>query len=436
MFSWIQRLSSDTLPDADFDYESLDGWEWAQETLAPSALNWAISVGHEAADKAQKTRMLADAASGDQVGIIERKAAVSGVLTTLSVLVSESQEWKTPKNIKDHAVDAYRRGVPLPSIIRFVWVHHNKVQEELLVEQRRLDSLNGADALQILYTRMNSVVEQYIGDLIVAYKQQESEGDGASPERKRVLIEALLDGEPQSLGISRYLGLDLDQPYGILLLKNRAEETVLGSASDVDEIAREVAKAVGLKAVVVQIVAKGVFVIVRESEGLRPRNARQLLRLPSAVIAGYSSFTRGELELPAAIDEARAALRVAEHPARGVDGGDVVGPDVGAIFSFIDIDSPGLARFLRAKLGSLALDSRRNRELRDTLESFIALGRSRKATGKELTLAPNTVAYRVDQALGKAGITLEEGTDVGGLLAALRILKELPELFGAETQEN
>ncbi|MHA2789606.1 PucR family transcriptional regulator [Corynebacterium sp. S7] len=436
MFSWIQRLSCDTVPDHGLNNAELDGWQRATESLTPSALNWAINVAHEAADKAQETRMLADATSSEQISAMERKAAIAGVLTTLCVLVSESKEWKTPKNITDHAIDAYRRGVPLPSIIRFVWVHHNKVQEELLIQQRRLDPLNGADALQILYTRMNIVVERYIADLIVAYKQQEGEGDGASPERKRVLIEALLEGEQQPLGIGRYLGLDLDKPFAVLLVRGRQVKNLLGSADEADELARLVADAVGFKAVLVQVVARGVFVIVREQVNGKRRRPRQLLQLPAEIIAGYSSMQRGELNLPAAIDEARASLRVAQHPARGATGADVVGSEVGEIFSFIDIESPGLTRFLQARLGPLVLDSPRNRELRDTLESFIALGRSRKATGKDLALAPNTVAYRVDQALEKAGITLGDETDVGGLLAALRILKELPELFGAETPEK
>jgi hypothetical protein len=66
--------------------------------------------------------------------------------------------------------------------------------------------------------------------------------------------------------------------------------------------------------------------------------------------------------------------------------------------ALITADGEHALWFMRETLGALAQSSPRMRELRETLRSYLATGRSLVATAREVHISRNTVTYRVKQA--------------------------------------
>ena len=74
-------------------------------------------------------------------------------------------------------------------------------------------------------------------------------------------------------------------------------------------------------------------------------------------------------------------------------------------------DEPAdLADFVADTLGGLVVDDPWRQSLRGTLEVFLATNRSYAATADQLTVHRNTVHYRIQQAVEKHGILLEDNT--------------------------
>ncbi|MEU4498317.1 helix-turn-helix domain-containing protein [Streptomyces sp. NPDC023998] len=135
----------------------------------------------------------------------------------------------------------------------------------------------------------------------------------------------------------------------------------------------------------------------------------------------------------AEVDRARLPVRVAiGNPRAGLDGFRLsirgasrakalalaAGEAAPRVVSFAEVapvallaDEPAdLADFVADTLGGLVVDDPWRQSLRGTLEVFLATNRSYAATADQLTVHRNTVHYRIQQAVEKHGILLEDNT--------------------------
>jgi DNA-binding PucR family transcriptional regulator len=159
--------------------------------------------------------------------------------------------------------------------------------------------------------------------------------------------------------------------------------------------------------------------------------------LPPWLLLCIGPVAPGADGLRLGIQGALEARDIARHPGRGSVSGkraDIVTYDAVGVVALMLRDVPRLIRFVKATLGDLAKQSRRNEEVRSTLVAFLLHGRSRKKAAEILHVAPNTVAYRVEQAQSLMPRTPD--SDLLATLLALRVLEILPnlhEVYGART---
>jgi sugar diacid utilization regulator len=117
------------------------------------------------------------------------------------------------------------------------------------------------------------------------------------------------------------------------------------------------------------------------------------------VHAGPEGFARSHVQATAAHEVARAA---------GPDGGSVVPYDEVASLVFLCTDLPRARRWVAEVLGALAVDGRRENELRHTLAVYCATHRSLVAAARELNCHKNTVRFRLQSIETLLGRSVDE----------------------------
>lgn len=98
-----------------------------------------------------------------------------------------------------------------------------------------------------------------------------------------------------------------------------------------------------------------------------------------------------------------------------------------ALLALLVADPDAAGRYVRTALGDLTGADVKSAAIRETLAAYLRHGRSRTAAAQELSLAANTVAYRVRQAeklLGRSAT--ERATDT---VIALLLAQEFPALL-------
>ncbi|MGP3999414.1 PucR family transcriptional regulator [Streptomyces sp. 8N706] len=129
---------------------------------------------------------------------------------------------------------------------------------------------------------------------------------------------------------------------------------------------------------------------------------------------------RAKLPVRVAIGNARSGLEGFRRSVRGASRAKTVALAAGdaapRAVSFAQVapvallaDEPAeLADFVADTLGGLAVDEPWRQSLRETLRVFLATNRSYAATAEQLTVHRNTVHYRIQQAVEKYGVLVED----------------------------
>ena len=98
-----------------------------------------------------------------------------------------------------------------------------------------------------------------------------------------------------------------------------------------------------------------------------------------------------------------------------------------AVAALASCDAEHAASFVQRVLGPLAADDEATYRVATTLSVYLQENRSRARAARRLTVHPNTVSYRVDQAQMILGRSID--TDSLDLAVALVLLPTLPGLL-------
>lgn len=411
-----------------------------RSSLSESAVRWGAVIAVDVAESVSRERAqeMLEGHAGDTG--LEGAASAAAVLTTLACLKTGATHPDAPPETLRHVRAAFRQGAELSSILRFVWAHHAQVEERLLLAQRELapQEQDGA-GLQDLHMRMNLILDSYVSGMVAAYEDERAGWEGGSPARRRRLIDLLMAGEDLPADAEGLLGIRLGGHHLVAvagsargMMSDRQLESVkaLGSAgAAVLDASRWFAQDYG----------DAVLLCWSFSDPPADGTARTLalIDLPPWLLLSIGPVAPGVDGLRFGIQGALEARDIARHPGRGPVSGkraDIVTYDAVGVVALMLRDEPRLIGFVKATLGDLAKRSPRNEEVRSTLLAFLLHGRSRKKAAEILHVAPNTVAYRVEQA--QSLMTRNPDSDILATILALRVLEILPNLdeaFDART---
>ena len=431
-FSWLDRLAAGPTGEPESLARGLDILSPAQEALRPAVLNWGLVTAARVADEVSELRRSESITVWSGTERLERLACTAGVLTTLVSMRTGEPVTKAPEEMLRQIRAVFHQGGDLSSVIRFVWSHHVRFQERLLIAQRELaTSADSGGDVQDLHSRMNQILDVYISSIDSEFRLEQQRSDGGVPAQRRLLIEEVLAGQPVPVNPEERLGVPLSGSYFFVFLGSgqgllaeeqreqlrRLRQDIAGQLGSVDGFSQDLGEN--------SLLWCFVFAVRPDPE---VREQLRRIRFAPDLRIGVGPLARGGAQLSAAILGASGAREVSVHPARHPveNRADVVFFDEVRLLGILTREDRDIGLFLNQTLGELARDTRKNADLRRTLLVYLLNGRSRKEAAKQLHIAANTVAYRVAQARDLAGSRkLDASTDV---LAALHILDHLPGL--------
>lgn len=434
---WLDNLSGPGSNAGTAHLRDMTTLESAREVLPETVISWALDAAEGVADEVDALRQSESIAVHEGTGRLERLACAAGVLTTLVSLRSGEPVDHAPEEMLRQIRSAYHQGEELSSLIRFVWSHHARFQERLLLAQRELaPTEDSSRQLQDLHTRMHQILEVYISAIDAEFRREENRWAGGVPAQRRELLEKILaDGDvPADAG--ERLGLRLDGGYFFAFLGSR--ESVFDDLrrEQIRHLREQVGREIGAVDGFSQDFGDDdiLWCLTFPAPPVeRAGHPLASVRLPADLQIGVGSLVQGPRKLGTALRGAAEARRFSRHPARAERNraaADLVFHDDIRVLSIMTRADDELAAFAEHILGDLAADTPKNADLRRTLLTYLMHSRSRKEAARLLHISPNTVAYRVDQA--RALMQSEDGAPSLEVLVALKLLEFLPGLTAAE----
>lgn len=435
-FTWIDQLKANRTAEIEHLFQQLRIYSLAIETLHPDVLNWGISIATRVVEEVRELRRTEGISVVDGAEKLEQLACTAGVITTLVSLRAGIPVRQAPDEMLQQIRSAFHQGGDLPSVIRFVWSHHVRFQERLLIAQRSLATdVDQGTEIQDLHSRMNEILDVYISSIDTEFRLEQQRSDGGAPARRRLLIEQVLRGEEPTSLVEEALGVPLSGDYFFLQISS--ERGLLGDDRREELrrlrglISNDLGGGSGFGQELGENSALWCFTLQTGSTF----NLRERIRkasLPHDLRVGVGPIVRGVVDLARGILGSAIAHGVSENSARHVVSGraDVVFFEDVRLLGLMKLTRPEMEIFLNDALGDLSRDTEKNSVLRETLLAYLLRGKSRKEAAKLLHISPNTVAYRVAQAREISGQrVIDDSVDV---LVALQILEYLPG-FGGST---
>lgn len=222
-------------------------------------------------------------------------------------------------------------------------------------------------------------------------------------ERARV-IRNMLAGESVDLAeVERVLKVDMSGHHQAVVFRSSSDK--LAPDGELARFAEELAQLLGSRSMLLTSTGgRGVCLWLgwRRPPGARPMRARAALVPPPWLQAVFGPITQGVEGFRRTYIGARAASHLPAHPDTWYrDYRDV------ALQSLVLADPEQAQCLATVILGPLAEPDRGVAELRKTLRTYLAAGRSRLHSASRLHVARNTVAYRVAKAVKLLGRELE-----------------------------
>ncbi|MDR7329869.1 PucR family transcriptional regulator [Corynebacterium guangdongense] len=437
--TWLDDLRASDSPVGLDDLLDTTTVATVRKVLPETVITWALATAAQVADEVEELRRSGSIVVRPETRNIERLACAAGVLTTVASLRSGKPVTQAPDEMRRQVRAAFHRGADLSSIIRFVWSHHARFQEKLLLAQRELAPATGSGAqLQDLHTRMHQILEAYISAIDAEFHHEQDRWQGGAPAQRRALIEEMLAGQEHPDDPESRLGIRLTEPYVFVWLRTADGVMEERQREQVRLLRKQVGDQTGASGGFSQDLADDVLLwCLTYSRDLSAggENPLRNIRFPAGLRIAVGPVTRGVDRLSQALAGAEQTHRISRHPARPAVGGgasDVLFHEDVRLLSVLNHSEDELADFVGRVLGALADDTAKNADLRRTLLLYLLHGRSRKEAAKRLHISPNTVAYRVEQARDLLGDDCHE-TSLEMLLA-LQVLDILPGLTSTEVR--
>lgn len=437
--TWLDNLQVEAPPNEGDHLLETATVATVRDVLPQPVITWALVTADQVADEVEKLRQSGAIVTRAETRRVERLACAAGVLTTLASLRSGVPVEQAPDEMRRQVRAAFHQGADLPSIIRFVWSHHARFQEKLLLAQRELaPAENSTTQLQDLHTRMHQILEAYISAADVEFHQEQDRWQGGVPAQRRTLLEEVLAGKDHLHDPETRLGIRLTGYYVFAWVDTLDGVIDEQQREQMRELRERVGQQVGATGGFSQDFTGGDLLwclTFSPSPLTKEANPLRGIRLPSGLRLAVGPVVQGVGQLYQGLAGSVETRRISRHPARpvaGRGGAEIVFHDDIRLLSVLTRSESELTAFVIRVLGDLAENTAKNTDLRRTLLLYLLHGRSRKEAAKILHISPNTVAYRVEQAHELAGDNSSKPSLE--LLLALQILDILPGIAPSESR--
>ncbi len=376
----------------------------AIEALGPVVAAWAIETAvRVVGDVHRSSPEMSTMATG-----LERQGCEECLLSSLVALHEETPPARVtaPPGAVANARVAVRQGVNVGAVLRTVWASHTRVLDALLsaLEEAETDELV-AD-VRALNTRMFDYANAYIRDLSDAYDDERRLWNGRSAVLRRSVLEAHAAGAAPPRDAEAVLGLPLSGTHVIALAWASVTTFVPDRDTEMHRLLAEIAVATGARDFVAIGLGEVTALWWRYPGAVDRDVVETMRRVPRP------SWLRLAVGPPGS---GAAGVRVGVLTARGLHrlAGDAGGRGFWSSYSdglgaLLAVDREAAERFAQTEIGPLLGTDARSRELRETLRLYLRSHRSRSAVATALTVAPNTVAARVQRARDLLASDLDE----------------------------
>ncbi|WP_190273496.1 PucR family transcriptional regulator [Crystallibacter crystallopoietes] len=419
--SWVRNL--DATPTSQ-SYSSLATKRRAASVIGEAAVRWSIQTGRRLAD--QILFSVTDPSAPRDIEEIEtlRRATEASTLDTLAGLVSGDTSFLARSTEpRDNVAFYVAREVPLHEVVRMVHVGQDFLTQELLkgieeivpLELRLSTAQETAREVAACWTWLiRNVLELYAVELDAWRKSQAG--------RQQAVISRILQRKPLDAGsVSRELHYDLGHWHRAVILWLEDIDIDSARSFNFEKLAQRIHERNYQRASSLAL-RSGIGSMELWFAGTTPAEAPPLTEQtwwPSFVRAAQGSAAKGIEGMRSTHEQAKDAERIARLSTPSAVLTSYEGIEVVAML----MSSPSRARELvLRRLGPLAEDTARARELRETLAAHIDTQGSLTKTAEKLHAHRNTIAYRVQQ----ANALLPEGQNFLGLRAALELAAMFP----------
>ncbi|MGW7824535.1 PucR family transcriptional regulator [Streptomyces puniciscabiei] len=423
---WVLRLRSSSLSEQQLPAAcSPQTLAAAAADLGPGPVQWAVDTA------AEMTRRVIERVPehGDGPGpfLTLRRAVESGVLTALIVLHHDRAPSRAdiPPDTVDSDHEFARRGIPLDRVLRAIRIGHAQLARELAAAiEREVPPSDQLAETQRVNERLFDHIDMHASVMAEEYIAERDRWSQSKAAARRKLVDRILAGT--SVGDTEEAEILLGYP-----VHRHHLACILWPATD-DPPDTSEAKLRAAVADIAHTVADAATLTVPAEASI----TWLWIGLPRAPMADLTEQIKATLT---SHPDIRAALGIPAYGLAGMRQSHLCARAAGRLAllsdstlcdyralrltALITADREQARWFVDSVLGPLAADDPRTAELRETLQCYLANGRSLVTTAEQLHIARNTVAYRVKSAEARLGRTT--GTDELELRAALEVTSRI-----------
>lgn len=397
----------------------------AERVLGEDAAAWAVEA-------AATITVEVEAAAQEDAELaltgLEQQACEACLLTVLGSLRLRAEAMvRAPQEAVEQVRLAVRQGATIDNVLRVVWMCHTAVQDRLLaVISEAVPPGELVDEVRVLSRHLLAFVDLLVRELSTAYEAERAVWQDRITVARRQVVDEILHTARAPEGAEQVLGIRLTGQHLAAVLWMADAVADGGKKSPIARYASQVASRISAAGTVVLNRSDGSTGVVWSLSGAPTEGLVEVVRAierPQATAVALGPVGTGVAGFRNSVLGARQAASVGRR--QGTTGVWVY-EDV-ALLALLAADPEAAGRYVRAVLGGLTGADVKSTAIRETLAAYLQHGRSRMAAAQELSLAANTVAYRVRQAeklLGRSAT--ERATDT---VIALLLAHEFPGLL-------
>lgn len=397
----------------------------AERVLDEDAAAWAVET---AATITGEVEAAAQEDAGLALTGLERQACEACLLTVLGSLERGTEAMtRAPQEAVEQVRLAVRQGAAIDTVLRVVWMCHTAVQDRLLaVISEAVSPGELVDEVRVLSRHLLAFVDLLVRELSAAYETERAVWQDRMAAARRQVVDEILETSRAPEGAEPLLGIRLTGQHLAAVVWTVDAVADGGKNSPIARYASQVASRIGATGTLVLDRPDGSTGVIWSLSGAPTEDLVDTVRAierPQATALALGPVGAGVAGFRHSVLGARQAAVVGRrHGTTGVWAYDEV-----ALLALLVADPEAAGRYVRAVLGDLTGADAKSTAIRETLAAYLRHGRSRTTAAQELSLATNTVAYRVRQAeklLGRSAT--ERATDT---VIALLLAHEFPALL-------
>ncbi|MEQ6900449.1 helix-turn-helix domain-containing protein [Nocardioides sp. YIM 152588] len=356
--------------------------------LGNDAVDWAVEVAARVVDMhAAAGRFPAEAALEARAGC---EAGLLHGLTRFALGEPAHCVGASDRALED-ARHWARQGLPIEHIFDVLWSTHSVVNDAVLAELHAVGrDLSPADARQVV-ADLTTYVGNTVRDMTEAYRQERTVLRSSERAQRAGALSAILDGadDPE---LERALRLRLRAHHLLGVAWTTDDLPDEARVRELDRICAKLSSNLGASGSVV--LPRGRYDVLWLTFNRREDvDVAGVIEVEDGLGLAFGGLHRD-------IAGVRTSYREAEHASRvGLLAGEsgCWTYDRVSMVALALSDLTASRAFVSSELdGVLGLDERQ-RDLRETVRVFLAVGGSRNEAARRLNIAPTTVAYRVQQ---------------------------------------